>query len=89
MIGLRLSPKVRYVVHPKSQEAGIPDLALFSADQIPARGEPLPGVIPSRGIIEEKGTSEGIDKIAALHPIVILTRNLQESDSRRYATLRG
>lgn len=64
-IGLSLSPKVRCVVHPKSQGAGIPDLALFSVDQIPTNGEPLPGVIPSRGVIEAKGTGDNVDKIAA------------------------
>jgi hypothetical protein len=63
-VGLSLSPKVRCVVHPKSQGAGIPDLALFSVDQIPVSGEPLPGVVPSRGVIEAKGTSEDIVKIA-------------------------
>ena len=85
-VGLGLSPKVRCVVHPKSQGAGIPDLALFSVDQIPASGEPLPGVIPSRGVIEAKGTSEGVDKIAASKQVAkylerygqVLVTNLRE-----------
>ena len=56
-IGLSLCPKVRCVVHPKSQGAGIPDLALFSVDQIPTSGEPLPCVIPSQA--SEKPPSSG------------------------------
>lgn len=85
-IGLGLSPKVRCVVHPKSQGAGIPDLALFSADQIPASGEPIPGVIPSRGVIEAKGAGENIDRIAASRQVAkylerygqVLVTNLRE-----------
>ena len=53
-IGLGLSPKVRCVVHPKGQGAGIPDLALFTVDQIPAGGEPSQGVLPARGVIAAK-----------------------------------
>ena len=85
-IGLGLAPKVRCIVHPKSQGAGIPDLALFSVDQIPANGEPLPGVIPSRGVIEAKGTGDGIDKIATSKQVAkylerygqVLVTNLRE-----------
>ncbi|MCW3096969.1 MAG: adenine specific methyltransferase [Chthonomonadaceae bacterium] len=85
-IGKGLSPKVRCVVHPKSQGAGIPDLALFSADQLPSDGEPLAGAVPSRGVIEAKGTGESVDKIAASKQVAkylerygqVLVTNLRE-----------
>jgi hypothetical protein len=85
-VGAALSPRVRCVVHPRSAGAGIPDLALFSADQIPVSGEPQPGVIPSRGVIEAKGTGEDVDKIAASKQVAkyrerygqVLVTNLRE-----------
>ena len=85
-IGQGISPKVRCVVYPKSQGAGIPDLALFSADQIPANGEPRAGVIPSRGVIEAKGVGEDINRIAASKQVAkylerygqVLVTNLRE-----------
>ncbi len=85
-IGMGLSPKVRCIVHPKSQGAGIPDLALFSTDQIPSSGEPMPGVIPSRGVIEAKGAGESVDKIATSKQVAkylerygqVLVTNLRE-----------
>ena len=53
-IGARLRPAVRCIVHPKSKGAGIPDAALFTADQIPSGGEPSPGLSPNRGVVEAK-----------------------------------
>jgi hypothetical protein len=38
-VSLSLTPKDRCIVDPKNLGAGIPDLALLSADQIPAGGE--------------------------------------------------
>jgi hypothetical protein len=60
-----VTPKVRCIVHPKSQGAGIPDLALFTVDQIPASGEPLPGVLPARGVIEAKRRFEKVGSAAS------------------------
>ena len=69
-----------------NQGAGIPDLALFSADQLPANGEPIPGAVPSRGVIEVKGANESVDKIAASKQVLkyldrygqVLVTNLRE-----------
>ncbi len=59
-IGKGLKPRVRCVINLKNRGAGIPDGGLFSADQIQRRasGEIPQGTIPSRGVIEVKGTSE-------------------------------
>ena len=53
-VGARLRPAVRCIIHPKSKGAGIPDAALFTADQIPSGGEPSPGQSPNRGVVEAK-----------------------------------
>jgi hypothetical protein len=59
-IGKGLKPRVRCVINLKNRGAGIPDGGLFSADQIQRRSaEEIPqGTIPSRGVIEVKGTAE-------------------------------
>ncbi len=59
-IGKGLKPRVRCVINLKNRGAGIPDGGLFSADQIQRRasGEIPQGTIPSRGVIEVKGTAE-------------------------------
>lgn len=59
-IGKGLKPRVRCVINLKNRGAGIPDGGLFSADQIQRRAaEEIPqGTIPSRGVIEVKGTGE-------------------------------
>lgn len=59
-IGKGLKPRVRCIINLKNRGAGIPDGGLFSADQIQRRSaEEIPqGTIPSRGVIEVKGTSE-------------------------------
>ena len=59
-IGKNLKPRVRCIINLKNRGAGIPDGGLFSADQIQRRSaEEIPqGTIPSRGVIEVKGTAE-------------------------------
>jgi len=63
-IGKGLKPAVRAVLHPASQGAGIPDMGLFTADQLKgsaAAGAPL----PARGVVEVKGTGDEVTAIAA------------------------
>src|SRR5258708_34547355 len=59
-IGKTIKPRVRCVINIKNRGAGIPDGGLFSSDQIQrsAGGEIPDGTMPSRGVIEVKGTSE-------------------------------
>lgn len=63
--GAQLKPRVRCVLHPKSDGAGIPDAALFTADQFPRGGEePLAGVLPERGAVEAKQVSANVYEVA-------------------------
>ena len=59
-IGKTLKPRVRCIINLKNRGAGLPDGGLFSADQIQRRSaEEIPqGTMPSRGVIEVKGTAE-------------------------------
>jgi hypothetical protein len=59
-IGKGLKPRVRCVINIKNRGAGIPDGGLFSADQFQRRAseELLEGTIPTRGVLEVKGTHE-------------------------------
>jgi len=58
-IGATLKPKVRCVVHLQNRGAGIPDIGLFTPDQIQkGAGEPLVGTMPSRGVIEVKAPKD-------------------------------
>jgi len=56
-IGGKLKPKVRCVPQLKDTGAGSPDFGLYTANQLQrAKGEePLPGVLPERGVVEVKG----------------------------------
>jgi hypothetical protein len=56
-VGATLKPKVRCILH-VSHGAGIPDGGLFTPDQFPKGPEPLPGTVPTRGVIEAKSTSD-------------------------------
>lgn len=63
--GKALKPRVRCVVHLRSQGAGIPDAGLFTADQFQKGGGALlAGQLPSRGVIEVKGTGDDVQTIA-------------------------
>jgi hypothetical protein len=54
-----LKPRVRCIINPKNQGAGIPDGGFFIADQLPRTGEPdLHAQLPARGVMEVKGTSD-------------------------------
>ena len=56
-IGRTLKPRVRCIINPKNQGAGIPDGGFFTADQLPRTGEPdLHAQLPARGVMEVKGT---------------------------------
>jgi hypothetical protein len=59
-VGKGLTPKVRCVINLKNSGAGLPDGGLFSADQFQrTSGTEIPeGTLPSRGVIEVKGTGE-------------------------------
>jgi hypothetical protein len=58
-IGRTLKPRVRCIINPKNQGAGIPDGGFFTADQLPRTGEPdLHVQLPARGVMEVKGTSD-------------------------------
>ncbi|MGD0076332.1 MAG: hypothetical protein ABSD31_18650 [Candidatus Binataceae bacterium] len=59
-VGSQLKPRVRCILNPKNQGAGIPDGGLFTPDQFqrPSEAEPLPGQKPARGVIEAKPASD-------------------------------
>ncbi len=62
LIGKKLKPKVRCVIHPRSIGAGLPDGALITADQKSKADDPLAdGLIPSRGVLEIKAPDEDVD----------------------------
>jgi len=51
---------LRCVIHPKNRGAGLPDGGLFTSDQFQrsTEHEPMPGQLPSRGVVEAKGTGD-------------------------------
>ena len=59
-VGKTLKPKVRCILSLKNRGAGQPDGGLFTLDQFQksSKTEPLPGQLPSRGVIEVKSTSD-------------------------------
>jgi hypothetical protein len=59
-IGKTLKPRIRCIINIKNRGAGIPDGGLFSFDQLgrSVDKEIPPETIPSRGVIEVKGTDE-------------------------------
>lgn len=61
-----LQPHVRCVLTPKSKGAGIPDLGLFTARQLQKVKDDaqLLNLPPERGVLEVKGTSAKVEKIA-------------------------
>ena len=65
-IGHHLKPRVRCIINIKNRGAGIPDGGLFAPDQFQkaAAGEPLPGTLPSRGVVECKGTADDAFRVA-------------------------
>ena len=58
-VGRTLKPRVRCIIHPKNQGAGIPDGGFFTADQLPRTGEPdLHAPLPARGVMEVKAAGD-------------------------------
>jgi hypothetical protein len=65
-VGAMLKPKVRCILNPQNQGAGIPDGGLYEATQLQrGAGEPMAGQLPARGCVEVKGTGEDVVKVAA------------------------
>ncbi|MGI9057426.1 MAG: type ISP restriction/modification enzyme [Ktedonobacteraceae bacterium] len=65
-IGKTLKPKVSCIINIKNRGAGIPDGGLFTAEQLQkvTDTEPHKGLVPARGVIEIKGTSEDVQRTA-------------------------
>jgi hypothetical protein len=58
-VGRTLKPRVRCIINPRNQGAGIPDGGFFTADQLPRNRElDLHAQLPARGVMEVKGTSD-------------------------------
>ena len=66
-VGKTLKPRVRCIINLRNQGGGIPDGGLFTRDQFQKASdvEPLPGLLPSRGAIEVKGTADDAMATAA------------------------
>ncbi len=66
-VGKTLKPNVRCIINLKNTGAGIPDGGFFTPDQFSKSGETTfgAGQLPSRGVLEVKGTGEEVGKIAA------------------------
>ena len=65
-VGDKLKPKVKYVITPKGQGAGLPDGGLYAATQLRRNAEASPETtLPERGCVEVKGLGADVDKIAA------------------------
>jgi hypothetical protein len=65
-IGSKLKPKVRCIINPKDEGAGIPDGGLYTRDQLPKSGDPEPPLdtLPARGAIEAKPTNKDAFEVA-------------------------
>jgi hypothetical protein len=67
-IGKSLRPRVHAVVNLQNRGAGIPDGGLFSHDQLRADDDAAQvlrgGQVPSRGVLEVKGTSADVEQTA-------------------------
>ena len=59
-VGKTLKPKVRCILSLQNHGAGHPDGGFFTLDQFQksSKTEPLPGQLPSRGVIEVKSTAD-------------------------------
>ncbi len=64
-VGKTLKPSVRCVINLKNTGAGIPNGGFFTPDQVGKDAPPLPGLLPSRGVLEVKGAADDIAKIVA------------------------
>ncbi len=64
-LGRALDPRVHCQAHPKDQGAGIPDMGLYTADQLKAGRKKAAAAgavetIPARGVIEAKGVGASL-----------------------------
>jgi hypothetical protein len=59
-VGKELSPKVTCIVNIQNRGAGLPDMGLFTPDQLRKDAQAVfaPGTLPSRGVVEAKGTQD-------------------------------
>lgn len=58
-VGKQLDSRVTCIMSLANQGAGMPDGGLFTAEQLSGKSQsPLPGQVPSRGVIEVKGTGD-------------------------------
>ena len=65
-VGDKLKPKIKYVITPRGQGAGIPDGGLYTATQLRRNAEATPETtLPERGCVEVKGLKEEVKNIAA------------------------
>ena len=86
-VGKTLSPRVRPILNPGNRGVGIPDGGFYTPDQFP-RGEqaPLKGTLPSRGVLEVKGSKPEVSAIIATPQVkkylelygLVLVTNLRE-----------
>ncbi|MDD5139179.1 MAG: N-6 DNA methylase [Verrucomicrobiales bacterium] len=65
-IGHTLKPRVKCVIHPRNQGAGIPDGGLFTPDQLKQydEAEDFGDLVPARGVIEVKSVGDDIADFA-------------------------
>ena len=65
-VGDKLKPKVKYIITPKGQGAGIPDGGLYTATQLRRNADATPETtLPERGCVEVKGLGADVEEIAA------------------------
>ena len=66
-VGKTLKPAVRCIINLKNTGGGIPDGGFFTPDQFGKAAEEAlrPGLLPSRGVLEVKGTGDDVAKIAS------------------------
>ncbi len=84
-VGGALKPKVFCVQELADQGAGHPDVGLYTSGQI-QQGQPLPGQIPERGVVEVKPPEDDLDGVAAGDQVLryqsryrlVLVTNLRE-----------
>src|SRR5579872_2772252 len=71
-IGKTLKPRIHCIINIKNRGAGIPDGGLFTPDQLQRVTEDQRFIsqIPSRGVIEVKGTGDDVQKIATSEQVI-------------------
>ncbi len=67
-IGKSLKPKVRCIINPRNEGAGIPDGGLFTPDQ--KNTDMIGGQVPSRGVVEVKGIRDEVPAVIATEQVL-------------------